>query len=95
MTRSAAARVEETLGVEREKPASADPETALRAGIGRYTIDLLPDIDERGVATMVSNGQLGQPPIGGRVDVATVAAIVGAAGFVRARSVIHTAAWWV
>lgn len=93
MSRSAADEIEDTLGVERAKTASPDSETAIRAGIGRYTIDVLPDVDDRGVATIVSNGQLGEPPIGGRVDVAIVAMIIAAAGFVRARSAIHTPAW--
>jgi hypothetical protein len=90
VTRSAAARVEETWGRTGET-ASTDPETTLRAGIGRYTIDVLPDVAERGVATIVSNGQLGEPPIGGRLDLATVAAILAAAGFVRVQPVVQTA----
>jgi len=70
-----------------------DPEeTALRCGLGRYTVDFLAD-DRDGVATITSDGQLGNSPTTGRLDAATVALVLVAAGFVRRVGVIDTPAW--
>ena len=66
--------------------------TAFRCGVGRYTVDFLAD-DEDGVATIVSDGQLGSSPTTGRLDAGTAALVLVAAGFVRRVGVIDTPAW--
>jgi hypothetical protein len=82
---SAAARIDTTPRVEPE-------ETAFRCGLGRYTVDFLAD-DAPGVATIVSDGELGSSPTTGRLDAPTAALVLVAAGFVRRVGVIDTPAW--
>jgi len=85
-------RTEKTPGVGRSKTDISIPNTALRGGLGRYTVDFLAD-DEDGVATIVSDGQLGSSPTTGRLDATTAALVLVAAGFVREVDVIDTPAW--
>lgn len=79
-------RVDATPRVEPGKP-------ALRCGLGRYTVDFLPDVDENGINVIVSNGELGTGPVTGRVSPEIVAATIFAAGFVRSVGVQQTPAW--
>jgi hypothetical protein len=79
---------------DRTTPRVDTGKTALRCGIGRYTVDFLTDGAD-GVATIVSDGQLGGSPTTGRLDAATVALVLAAAGFVREVGVIDTPAWAV
>jgi hypothetical protein len=85
-------RTEKTPGVGRSKTDISKPNTALRCGLGRYTVDFVAD-DAPGVATIVSDGQLGSSPGHGRLDAASVALVLVAAGFVRCVDVIETPAW--
>jgi hypothetical protein len=82
---SAASRIDATPRVDPE-------ETAFRCGVGRYTVDFVA-ADADGVATIVSDGQLGNSPSTGRLDAPTAALVLVAAGFVRRVGVIDTPAW--
>lgn len=85
--------VEETPGVEQEKTYLSHSDSVLQVILGRYTVNILPDLDESGILVVVSTGEIGTGPSRGRIGFALVASLIAAAPIVRDEIVDHTAAW--
>lgn len=82
-----ATHVDATVGVDGPRP-------ALRVGLGRLTVDILPtSLADCGIPAIVGTGELGEPPVSGEIGSAALLFLLCAADLARERRLIDTAAW--
>ena len=79
-----------TPRVDRRRPGLQKSDTAVRACIGRYTVDIVSTPNS--VLALVGDG-VGRPPVSAEIGPAVVAAVLDAAASVDERTAWETQAW--
>lgn len=85
---SVSARV--TPGVDGRRPALQKSDTAVRAAVGRHTVDIVPT--DRGLLAIAGDG-VGRAPVTAEIGPAVAAVVLATADTVDERTAWRTQAW--